>query len=221
MFFEETLQASRSEESPLPLFLLEAIGRDGVQVNLVDLLKGRERLFALLPNGELRTVLLHQAILNEVEFQVKGEPRFHFMCRCSIVEQILSSGEGEQRRHRVSAPAVNRFSFKTASERADLRFFRDKPLEPCPECLQHYHRFAPEVDLHLPLEFSLISGKNLRDLDLLQRELELRAFAWQFLRLRGLCCESCRKEQPEERLRLALFSDGTLRVKCTDCRGER
>lgn len=206
MFFRQTLEElARASSEDLSQAILKRLETGGIELAWVDCLVGEKSLFLWLPSAKLLSVVVHEAVVHEADFQRHGAPYYHF-APCKEMKQILGD-EAKRRRFFMSAPKENRFDFKTVSGRSELRFFRDKPLEPCPSCLalRGEERGEPWRG----------AGRDLARFPTHEKEGEWRLLLLELMRIRPLVCEICHQSYPRESLRF-LLGERVERV-CVNC----
>lgn len=213
MFFQQSLRELRKErEENLTDSLLERLQKGGIELSWLDWLLGERSIFVWLPKGELWSVLVHEAILNDSTFHRQGAPYYHFT-PCEEIKRVAGDIE-LSRRYLASLPSENRFDFKTISGRSELRFFRDKPLEPCPLCLEAYRGGRGGQK---PLDFNEVHGKSLRKFYGKEREREWNRLASELIKIRHHTCDICQKSHPKESLHIHWREDGRVEIVCKNC----
>ena len=158
--FRASIHALEKSGESLAFFLDKRLQNGGIELPWVDIVLGGERIFALLNDGRIRGVMIHEAVVNDADFQRQGAPCFHF-APCANVREILAQRE-DSFRFLASIPKESGFDFKTTSLGGmELRFFRDSPLEPCSLCKES---LSLEASAENALDFNQLVDKTLGEI---------------------------------------------------------
>lgn len=202
MFFIDSIaRIKEAHTENLSEFLRSRFHDFGVELSWVDFIPTKGALFVHFPDGFISSAIVHEVARNDLDFQRYGAPLYHFagckeMMRVAIDRHIMV-------RYMASLPMENLFSFKTISGRSDIRFFRDKPLEPCRMCSE--------------LVGESLDVTSARDvLTLIEREfMELEKA---IIEIKSGICDACFMERDSLKL---VTSAQKSRLICKECESEK
>lgn len=130
MFFEKIITACSDEGFRLDGALLKQLQNGGIKADFSDLSADENGIYFSYPSNKLQKVLLYQAKIQEVAFRNQGDPSVH-LCGCKACLEGLRSPDF------LAVVAYDlRFFLGIYSHKVQIKFFNDKPLPLCVECVK-------------------------------------------------------------------------------------
>ncbi|MBX7490999.1 hypothetical protein [Helicobacter turcicus] len=129
MFFEKIIAACSDDGFRLESALFKQLQNGGIKADFSDLSADRKGIYFYYPSNRCQKVLLYQAKIQEATFRNQGDPYVH-LCGCKACLEGLKNSDF------LAVVAYDlRFFLGIYSHKVQVKFFHDKPLALCPECL--------------------------------------------------------------------------------------
>lgn len=178
----------------------EQLTTSGLKLSLCDVVFGDLGIYILLPDGTIIKSLITKQAVTQREFQVDGLPPLHLFL-CNLLREELEVEQDSALR--LYHKSVNEFDITVYSGKVEARIYREKPLEICPHCLEHYRNYFGNVS-----EYGLFDLKSFLSRTLIQDHydslfdtedhlpLSMEVEEWKRIenfrkRELGFCCEQC------------------------------
>lgn len=129
MFFQKTIESCQQFHFNLKSTLLDTLKTSGISANLADLNPTKEGIYFTFPDKTSTRVMLYQAKIQESLFRTQGDPLVH-LCACKESLKHYNNPEFLA----IIRPNMQ-FFISIYSHKIQTRFFNEKPLDICPECL--------------------------------------------------------------------------------------
>ncbi|MCI5968849.1 hypothetical protein [Helicobacter sp.] len=130
MFFEKIISVCSSDGFSLQNALFKQLENGGIQADFSDLNADANGIYFHYPNNKYQKVLLYQAKVQEIVFRNQGAPCVH-LCGCRDCLQNLKNSDF------LAVLAYDlRFFLGIYSHKVQIKFFNDKPLALCLECVK-------------------------------------------------------------------------------------
>ncbi|QOQ98251.1 hypothetical protein [Helicobacter winghamensis] len=130
MFFEKIISVCSDESFSLQNALFKQLQNGGIQADFSNLSADLDGIYFSYPNNSQQKVLLYQAKIQESLFRTQGDPSVH-LCGCKACLDGLKSPDF------LAVIAYDlRFFLGIYSHKVQMKFFNDKPLELCQECVK-------------------------------------------------------------------------------------
>ena len=130
MFFEKMIDVCGAGGFSLESALLEQLKNGGIKANFSDLHANHSGIYFTYPSGKLQKVLLYHARIPESLFRIQGDPCVH-LCGCPGCLKHLDDSE-----FLVVVALEKRFFVGIYSHKVQIKFFNDKPLQLCQDCVK-------------------------------------------------------------------------------------
>ncbi|WP_299546136.1 hypothetical protein [uncultured Helicobacter sp.] len=129
MFFEKIISACSNDGFSLENALYKQLQNGGIKADFGDLSANQDGIYFSYPNNKIQKVLFYQAKIQEATFRAKGDPSVH-LCGCKACLENLKNPD-------FLAVVTNdlRFFLEIYSHKVQIKFFNDKPLSLCQECV--------------------------------------------------------------------------------------
>lgn len=208
----ETLQSTHQEV--IQDTILDFLRADGVSVSLLDLVFGRNFIYAIINSGVLMPVFLHEGRISYNQSQNEGLPKLH-CCNCSIIKNDFSpesKAKTLQNRHYLaSRPKHNAFSFSIRRGLSEAGLYNDYPLEICSACSEIIESMRKKQKNAHSLE-TFIFDKHF--ITLLENDSNMRQKELIDLQIAGVTCCKCGKVVSEDSQIWLQIQDDILRISC-------
>lgn len=133
MFFKKTISASKDNGFSLESALYKQLQNGGIRADFSDLRADSNGIYFNYPNKSQQKVLLYQAKLQESIFRTQGDPSVH-LCGCKACIEALKNPDF------LAVVTYNlQFFVGIYSYKVQMKFFNDKPLMLCQDCLKISH----------------------------------------------------------------------------------
>ena len=130
MFFEKMIDVCGAGGFSLESALLEQLKNGGIKANFSDLSANHSGIYFAYPSGKLQKVLLYHARIPESLFRIQGDPCVH-LCGCPSCLKHLDDSE-----FLAVVALEKRFFVGIYSHKVQIKFFNDKPLQLCQDCVK-------------------------------------------------------------------------------------
>ena len=130
MFFEKMIDVCGTGGFSLESALLEQLKNGGIKANFSDLHANHSGIYFTYPSGKLQKVLLYHARIPESLFRIQGDPCVH-LCGCPGCLKHLDDSE-----FLAVVALEKRFFVGIYSHKVQIKFFNDKPLQLCQDCVK-------------------------------------------------------------------------------------
>ena len=130
MFFEKIVDVCKGSGFSLESALLEQLKNGGIKADFSDLHADNNGIYFTYPSGKLQKVLLYHARIPESLFRIQGDPCVH-LCGCPSCLKYLNYSE-----FLAVVNKENRFFVGMYSHKVQIKFFNDKPLQFCQDCVR-------------------------------------------------------------------------------------
>lgn len=138
MLLPKTLQSLQdTQKEVVKDTLQDTLYRYGVNVSVLDMVFGHYFIYALLSDGVLAPVFLHQNRISYKQSQTYGLPKLHF-CLCSTIKDEFSFANKSHtlaKGYYVAKVAKeNSFSVSIRQGISEVGLYNNYPLELCTSC---------------------------------------------------------------------------------------
>ena len=130
MFFEKMIDVCGAGGFSLESALLEQLKNGGIKANFSYLHANHSGIYFTYPSGKLQKVLLYHARIPESLFRIQGDPCVH-LCGCPGCLKHLDDSE-----FLAVVALEKRFFVGIYSHKVQIKFFNDKPLQLCQDCVK-------------------------------------------------------------------------------------
>ena len=130
MFFEKIIDVCGGSGFSLESALLEQLKNGGIKADFSDLHADNNGIYFTYPSEKLQKVLLYHARIPESLFRIQGDPRVH-LCGCPSCLKHLNDSE-----FLAVVNKEKRFFVGIYSHKVQIKFFNDKPLQFCQDCVR-------------------------------------------------------------------------------------
>ena len=130
MFFEKMIDVCGAGGFSLESAVLEQLKNGGIKANFSDLHANHSGIYFTYPSGKLQKVLLYHARIPESLFRIQGDPCVH-LCGCPGCLKHLDDSE-----FLAVVALEKRFFVGIYSHKVQIKFFNDKPLQLCQDCVK-------------------------------------------------------------------------------------
>ena len=130
MFFEKMIDVCGAGGFSLESALLEQLKNGGIKANFSDLHANHSGIYFTYPSGKLQKVLLYHARIPESLFRIQGDPCVP-LCGCPGCLKHLDDSE-----FLAVVALEKRFFVGIYSHKVQIKFFNDKPLQLCQDCVK-------------------------------------------------------------------------------------
>lgn len=130
MFFEKIIAVCSNEGFRLESALFKQLQNGGIKADFSDLSADNKGIYFYYPSGGYQKVLLYQAKIQEAAFRNQGDPCVH-LCGCKACLEGLKNSDF------LAVVAYDlRFFLGIYAHKVQIKFFNDKPLSLCLECVK-------------------------------------------------------------------------------------
>ncbi len=128
--FERFIAVCKEDGFGLESALLQQLKSGGIKANFSDLRADNAGIYFTFPNEKTQKVMLYQANIQESTFRIQGDPYVH-LCGCPVALANFKNPDF------LAVIAFElRFFLSISSQKVQMKFFYDKPLQLCKECVQ-------------------------------------------------------------------------------------
>ncbi|CUU40443.1 hypothetical protein [Helicobacter typhlonius] len=215
MLLPKTLQSlQNTQKDVIKDTLQDALYSYGVNVALLDVIFGHYFIYALLSDGVLMPVFLHENRISYKQSQAYGLPKVHF-CVCNEIAEdfnLANKARTLDSKHYIAKFSnKNAFSVSIKQGLNDVGLYNDYPLDLCPMCSEILKFLREGEAIDSTLQVYVFSHQWL---NLLESRPEIRQRELLVLQDSNLFCYKCKKPLTSQTEAWIRINEHILEVCC-------